>query len=70
MDNQIEWVPITNPEIRERNPVSSVNISRESSMASSVWSTPYHERIDTDMDCNSTSGESNTECCELSYEAE
>ena len=70
MDNQIGRVPITNPEVRGRNPVSSVNISRESSMASSGRSTPYHERMDTDMDCNPTSGESNTERLELSYEAE
>ena len=70
MDNQIEQVPITNPEIRGRNPVSSVNISRESSIASSGQSTSYHERMDTDMNCNPTSGESNTEHLELSYEAE
>jgi len=70
MDNQIGQVPITNPEVRGRNPVSSVNISRESSMASSGQSTPYHERMDTDMDCNPTSRESNMEHHKLSYEAE
>jgi len=70
MDNQIGRVPITNPEVRGRNPVSSVNISRESSIASSGRSTPYYERMDTDINCNPTSGESNTEHLELSYEAE
>jgi len=37
-------------------------------MASSGWSTPYHERMVTDTDCVPTSGELNKERLELSYE--
>ena len=70
MDIQIGQVLSNNFEVRGRNPVSSVNISRESSMVSSGWSTPYHDRIDTDIDCNLTTEEPSTECLELSYEAE
>jgi len=70
MDIQTGRVPTTNSDVRGRNPISSVNTSRESSIASSGQSTPYHERMDTDMDCNPTNGESNLERLEPSYETE
>jgi len=63
-------IPIYDSEVRERNPVSSVNLSRESLIASSRHSTPYHDRIDTDMDCNPTIEEPSPEHLELSYETE
>ena len=70
MDIPTERVPVSDSEVRERNPVSTVNLFRESSMASSGRSTPYHDRMDTDMDCNPTIEEPSTECLELSYETE
>ena len=70
MDIQIGQVPSNNFEVRGRNPVSSVNISRESSMVSSGQSTPYHDRMDNDMVCNLTIEEPSTERLELSYETE
>ena len=70
MDIQIGQVPSNNLEVRGRNPISSVNISRESSMVSSGQSTPYHDRMDTDMDCNLTIEEPSTEHLELFYETE
>ena len=39
-------------------------------MASSGQATPYHDRMDTDMDCDPTISESNNKCLELSYEIE
>jgi len=39
-------------------------------MASSGQATSYYDRMDTDMDCDPTIGESNNERLELSYEAE
>ena len=70
MDIQIGQVPSNNFEVRGRNPVSSVNISRESSMVSSGQSTPYHDRMDNDMFFNLTIEEPSTERLELSYETE
>ena len=70
MNIQTGWVSTTNSNVRGRNPILSVNTSKESSMASSGRSTPYYERMDTDMDCNPTNGESNLECLELSYKTE
>jgi len=70
MDIQIGQVPSNNFEVRRRNPVSSINISRESSMVSSGRSTPYHDRMDTNMDCNLTIKEPSIEHLELSYETE
>ena len=70
MNIQIGQVPSNNFEVRGRNPVSFVNISRKSSMVSSRRSTPYHDRIDTDMDGNLTIEEPSTEHLELSYETE
>ena len=59
--------PVTNSEVRGRNISPSVNLSRESSLASSGRSTPYHDRIDTDADFPLSREVSNFE---LSYEAE
>jgi len=67
MDIPAGQVPVFDFEVRERNPVSSVNLSRESSMASSGRATPYHDRMDINMDCNSTIEEPTPE---LLYETE
>jgi len=67
MDIPTEQAPVSDFEVRERNPISSVNLSRESSMASSGRSTPYHDRMDVNIDCNSTIEEPTPE---LSYETE
>jgi len=53
--------------VRERNPVFSVNLSRESLMASSGRVTPYYNRMDTNMDFNPTIEEPSLE---LSYKTE
>ena len=70
MDIQSGQVPSNNSEVQGRNPLSSVNSSRDSSMASSGWATPYHDKMDTDMNCDPTIGESNNEHLEMSYETE
>ena len=70
MDIQSGQVPSNNSEVWGRNPLSTVNSSRDSSMASSGQATPYHDRMDTDMDCDPTISESNNEHLELSYETE
>ena len=67
MDIPTGQVSASEFKVREKNPVSSVNLSRESLMASSGCSTPYHNRMDTDMDFNPTIEELNLE---LSYETE
>ena len=67
MDILIGQVPAFDFEVRGRNPISAANLSRESSMASSGRSTPYHDRMDINMDCNSTVGKLTPE---LSYETE
>ena len=68
MDIQLGAHPNTNSEERGQNPLPSANSSRESSLASSGHSTPYHERMD--MDMVPESEESNPEWRELSYETE
>ena len=70
MDIQSERVSTNNSEVRGRNLVSSVNTSRESSMASSGRSTPYHKRMDMDIELVLTIQNSSMEHLELSYEAE
>ena len=60
--------PAINSEEWGQNPLPSAKSSRESSLASSGRSTPYHERID--MDIVPEIEESNTESHELSYETE
>ena len=67
MDIPTGQVPAFEFEVKGRNPVSTANISRESSMASSSQSTPYHDRMDINIDYNSTVGEPTSE---LSYETE
>ena len=51
--------------VRGRNSFLPVNLSRESSVALSGCSTPYHERMNVNMDLSSKESHS-----ELSYEAE
>ena len=48
-------VPANNCEVRGRTPITALNLSRESLMASSSWATPYYNRIDDKMDCEYTS---------------
>ena len=68
MDIQLGVSPAINSEERGRNPSPSAKSSRESSLASSGRSTPYHKR----MEINVVPGidKSNTESHELSYETE
>ena len=68
MDIQLEVSPAINSEKRGQNPLPSAKSSRESSLASSGRSTPYHERMDIDVIPDIE--ESITESCELSYETE
>ena len=70
MDIPIGQIPVSDTEVRGRNTVSSVNLSREFLMASSEHSTPYHNRMDTDMDYNPTIEEPSPKYLELSYEIE
>ena len=66
MDIQLGVSPTTNSEVRGRNPSPSAKSSRDSSLASSGRSTPYHER----MEINIIPGtdKSNMENLELPYE--
>ena len=66
MDIQLGVSPTTNFEARGRNPSPSAKSSRDSSLASSGHSTPYHDRMEIDIDPRTV--ESNTESLELSYE--
>jgi len=50
MDIQAGQEPVSDSEVRDRNISPSVNLSRETSLASSGCSTPYHDRIDTNAD--------------------
>ena len=65
MDIPMGQVSNNESKVRGRNSFSPVNLSRESSMASSGRSTPYHERMNIDMDL--TNEELNPE---LSYGTE
>ena len=67
MDIQASQEPGFDSTIRGRNPSPFINLSRESSLASSGRSTPYHNRMDTNMDSPSSRKELNLE---LSYETE
>ena len=67
IDSSTEQLPVFNFEVRERIPTSAINLSRESSMAFSGWETPYYSRMDNNIDCNSTIGDSTPE---LSYKIE
>jgi len=68
MDTQQGVPPTTNSEERERNTSPSAKSSRESSLASSGRSTPYHERMEIDVAPGTE--KSNIESHELSYETE
>ena len=70
MDIQSGQVPTSNSEVWGRNSLFSINSSRDPSMASSGWATPYHDRMNTDMDYVPTIEETNSEHLELSYETE
>jgi len=70
MDIQTERVPSNNPKVQGRNPSPSNNSSRDSSIASSGRSTPYHERMNTDMDIDPVSNKSINKQPVLSYETE
>jgi len=59
-----------NSEVRGRNPLSSANSSRDPSMVSSGRSTPYHDRMDTDLNSKPTIEGNDNEQLELSYETE
>ena len=67
MDKSPGQAPAFSFEVRGRNPTSIANLSRESSIAFSSRSTPYHKRIDLNIDSNATMGELTPE---LSYETE
>ena len=67
MDSSIGQLPVFNFEVRGRTPTSAINLSRESLMTSSGWETPYHSRMDNNIDCNSMIGDSTPE---LSYKTE
>ena len=67
MDISTGQVLASELKVRGRNSVFYINLSRESSMASSGCLTSYHDRIDTNMDFNPTIEEPNLE---LSYETE
>jgi len=67
MDIQAGQGPVPDPAIRGRNLSPSVNLSRESLLASLGRSTPYHDRMNTDIDFPPSRKVSNLE---LSYETE
>jgi len=70
MDIQSGLALTNNSEVQGRNPLSSANSSRDPSMVSSGQSTPYHDRMDTDLDGEPTIERSDNERLELSYETE
>ena len=65
MDIPMGQVPNTETKVRGRNSFSPIHLSREYSMALSGCSTPYHKRMNVNMD--PTNKELNPD---LSYEAE
>jgi len=67
MDKSTGLEPANNNEVRGRILTTSSNLSRESSIASSGRSTPYCDRMNNRMDCDSISGDM---APELSYENE
>ena len=70
MDIQSGRVLTNNSEVRERNPLSSANFSRDSSIGSSGRSTSYHNRMDIDLDDAPAIGGNDNKHLELSYETE
>jgi len=67
IDIQAGQGPVPNSKVRGRNISPSVNLSRESSLASLGRSTPYHDRMNTGADFPPSREVSNLE---LSYETE
>ena len=67
MDSSTGQLPAFNFEVRGRTPTSNINLSRDSSTMSSGWVILYHNRMNVNMDCNSTVGDSTPK---LSYEIE
>ena len=65
MDILIGQVPSNESEVRGRKSFSPINLSRESLVASSECSTPYHKRMNVDIDLPSEKLHP-----ELSYETE
>jgi len=65
MDIPTGQFPNNELKVRGRNSFLSVNLSRESSVASSGCSTPYHKRMNIDMDLPSEESQP-----EMSYETE
>ena len=70
MDNQLGCVLSNNNEVQGRNPLPSIHSSRESSMVFSGRSTPYHNRMDMDIDDSPVEGNTEYGNPELSYETE
>ena len=70
MDNQSERVLTNNNEVRGWSFLPSTHSSREPSMVSSGRSTPYHDRMDMDLDDAPIAGNMENRSPELSYESE
>ena len=67
MDSSTGQLSAFNFEVRGRTPTTNRNLSRDSSTMFSSQAMPYHNRMDVNMDCNSTVGDSTPE---LLYETE
>jgi len=70
MDFQPGHVPANNSEVRGGNPLSSTITSREPSMVSSGRATPYHDRMDIEVDDVPPSNHTSNHHLELSYKTE
>ena len=70
MDIQLGRVLTNNSKVRGRNPLASIHSSREPSLASSGWSTPYHDWMDIDLDDANVADNMDNGNPELSYETE
>ena len=67
IDKSSGQAPACNFKVRGKKPTSTTNFSRESLIASSGRSTPYHKRMDLNIDSDATMEELTPE---LSYETE
>ena len=67
MNSSTGQLPVFNFEVRGRTFTSAINLSRESLMVSFGQKTPYHSRMDDNINCNSMIGDSTPE---LSYKTE
>jgi len=70
MDNQLERVLTNNNEVQGRCSLPFIHLSREPSMVSSGRSTPYHDRMDMDLDNAPVAGNMENRSPELSYKTE